>query len=262
MKAFATILILFALACSGFSQSVQYYSVTPTDTLVGADSAGYAAPKMNIPYGYSVQWLQTKLTGSSSVDSAWIRTSLDGVNYCRTTTLFSQLSNASGSKTAAVSTGICSPYIKLYVKQGGTVETNKENVYWMLYPKTKTYGSGPPIYTLTSTTGRGATPVSFSNTVTRSYVYPGALMGSYAYSVQCINAVTSGAGTSTYTLETSNDGTNWTTLQTKAFVTLAGNIVWESTAGDLGRYVRVTNTHSGTGVDTSIIYIKLYPIYY
>jgi hypothetical protein len=251
MKKLITIIfLLFSFA--GFSQDNYVYYAHALDKLVGADTGTYLYPKeIHSVFVFTLQDVLTKHSGTTATqDTVYVQKSLDGTHWYAYATLHGNTASAAKSTTTAYMTGVASTYIRAYALQTGNTDTMYHYVKWMIFPQKRNFGPGLAVIKL-------ANAAVQTNTVTHNYV-SGILSGVYAYAIQIINDSVSGNGTSTCTLETSNDGTSYEVLQTYA-PTKSGNIIYESLTGNLGQYVKVKCVHSGTGVDNLTVLLKLYP---
>ena len=251
MKRILFLMVGLLIAVISYSQNNAVYYSAAYDTLTGADTGAYQYPKeLNMPYGYAIQHATVKIAGTGASTNGYTQGSLDGTNWVRVDSI-QTIANGSGYRTVtSMSSGVLYPYMRVYCLQTGTAETTKQKVYWMIYPqKDHFYTPTPPVYQL-------ITHDTLTNTDTKAGAYPSALNGVYAYVIQIIDDEVSGSATNTVTVQTSNDNTNWTTLQT--FVITTDTTVSRSTlTGETGKYIRVYCTNSGTGVHHCDAYIKL-----
>lgn len=243
--------LLLAVISSYAQNNAISYGPTAYDTLVDADTGLYQYPGvMSMPYGYAVQHSTVKISGTGVSNESWTQGSLDGTNWVNIDSI-QTIANASGYRTVTnLTTGVMWPYLRVRDQQTGSTDSTKARVHMQIYPRYDAfYAKSPPIYQL-------ITHDTLTNTDTKAGAYPSALNGVYGYVVQIIDDEVSGSATNTVVVQTSNDNTNWTTLETFT-ITTDTTVSRSSLTGELGKYVRVYCTNSGTGVHHVDAYIKL-----
>lgn len=254
MKKSILLAVGLLIAVISYSQKSVYYvypSGTTYDTLTGADTGDYQYPKtLNHPYGYAVQHATVKITGTGASTGSYTQGSLDGTNWVNIDSI-QTIANGSGYRTITnISTGVMYPYLRVYTLQTGTTETTKQKVYFEVYPRYDAfYSNTPPVYQL-------VTDDTLTNTEAVSGSYPAKLNGVYAYTAQITVDELSGTATNTVTVQTSNDNTNWTTLETFT-ITSDTTVMSSSLTGTTGKYFRVYFSQSGTGTMECNAYVKL-----
>lgn len=239
------------IAVISYSQDNSRYYATAYDTLTGADTGDYQYPKpIYTPYAYAVQQASVKIAGTGASTNAYTQVSLDGTNWVNLDSI-QTIANGSGYRTVTNFTGSVAPYLRVYSLQTGTDETTKQKTYFQLYPERELY------YFPSPNTYQLITNDTLTNSDTKAGAYPMMLNGPYAYALQVIDDELSGSATNTVTVQTSNDNTNWTTLETFTLTTDT-TVIRQNLTGELGKYVRCYCTNSGTGVHKVNAYIKLY----
>jgi hypothetical protein len=251
MKRTILVAVGLLIAIISYSQNNAVYYATAFDTLTGADTGAYQYPGLiSTPYSYAIQHSTVKIAGTGASTNGYTQRSLDGTNWVSLDSI-QTISNGSGYRTVVNMQASMAPYLRVYALQTGTVETTKQKIWWQLMPEKELYYfPAPPTYQL-------ITNDTVTDTDTSLGAYPSPLNGEYAYCVQIVNDEISGTATNTVTIQTSNDNTNWTTLETMTLTTDT-TTMRESFTGELGRYVRVLCTNSGTGVHKVNAYIQLY----
>lgn len=252
MKRILLLMVGLLIAVISYTQNnAVYYGPAAYDTLVGADTGTYAYPGiLHGPYGYAIQHSTVKISGTGVTTNGYTQGSLDGTNYVNIDSI-QTIANGSGYRTITnITTGVMWPYLRVYSLQTGTTDSTKGRAQFAIYPRQDAfYNKTPSIYRL-------ITHDTLTNTDTKAGAYPGALNGVYAYVIQIIDEEVSGSATNTVTVQTSNDNTNWTTLQTFTLTTDT-TVSRSSLTGETGKYIRVYCTNSGTGVHHVDAYIKL-----
>lgn len=239
-------ILAFLVPTLAFSQMATY-KMAAYDTLTDADTGIYAYPKViSGLYGYSVQGVSTKISGSNGTTVAYLQGSIDNTNWTDLDTILST-SNASGGGIDTETTGELWPYLRIYVLHTGTA-VDKVLFTYVLYPRDGAMLDKSIIW------AAQATYDTLTNTETGTYSYPkGLFSGVYVYQLKIVHDEISGTGTSTYTLEGSDDGTNYVTIGTYAATTDTTYSILNTT-GMFYKYFRIKNTHTGTGVGRNTIY--------
>jgi hypothetical protein len=249
MKQLIFILLLLVSGLVTAQEPPVYYRLATHDTLTNADTGIYAYPtRIYWTYGYSLHCTSTDYSGGAT-GTAYLQGSLDNVYWVDLDTV-NTWSNSTTSGMDYETTGVMYPYLRVYALNAGS-GVSLQNAYLAIYPRDAAYKYPMQIWNA-KTAWDTAT-----NTVTKTYLYNGStvkpLSGVYSYTIQFDNDSISGSGTSTVTVAWSNDGTTWNTISSNA-LTSDSTIVISNVTGCFAKYLKVVNTHSGSGVDRDKVY--------